>query len=75
MDADRQPGESELLRLYERIQRRMSRRRRPPETPLEYDLAMRYEPLADVTRAVNEGVYAGRWPDPERVRELAQRLS
>ncbi len=70
-----QPGESELLRLYERIQRRMSRRRRPPETPLEYDLAMRYEPLADVTRAVNEGVYAGRWPDPERVRELAQRLS
>src|SRR5260370_29457703 len=30
------PGESELLRLYERVQRRLGRRRAPPETPLEY---------------------------------------
>ncbi|TMB90136.1 MAG: transglutaminase domain-containing protein, partial [Chloroflexi bacterium] len=30
------PGESELLRLYERVQRRLRRRRAPPETPLEY---------------------------------------
>ncbi|HET7419958.1 MAG TPA: DUF3488 and transglutaminase-like domain-containing protein [Candidatus Dormibacteraeota bacterium] len=68
-------GESELLRLYERVQRRLSRRRAPPETPLEYERAMRSALLADITEAVNEGVYAGRWPDPQRVRELAARLS
>jgi hypothetical protein len=27
-----------------------------------------------VTDAVNEGVYAGRWPEPKRVRELADQL-
>ena len=70
-----QPGESELLRLYERVQRRFSRRRAPPETPLEYLHAMESELLNDVTHAVNQGVYAGRWPDPERVRELAERIS
>jgi len=71
----KQPGESELLRLYERLQRRMTRRRAPPETPLEYQHAMESEVLVDVTRAVNEGVYAGRWPDPKRVRDLAERIS
>src|SRR5207245_1173937 len=29
------PGENELLRLYEKVQRRLRRRRAPPETPLE----------------------------------------
>lgn len=71
-----QPGESELLRLYERLQKRLSRRRAPPETPLEY-LSAAGDPslLAEVTAAVNEGAYAGRWPSRERVRELAQRIS
>jgi protein-glutamine gamma-glutamyltransferase len=73
------PGESDLLRLYDRVQRRLGRRRAPPQTPLEYRLeadAGRLEPLlADLTEAVNEGVYAGRWPGPDRVRELADRLS
>jgi protein-glutamine gamma-glutamyltransferase len=69
------PGESELLRLYERVQRRFGRRRAPPETPLEYEKAMQSALLAEVTSAVNEGVYAGRWPDPKRVRELAHRIS
>jgi transglutaminase-like putative cysteine protease len=70
------PGENELLRLYERVQRRMRRRRAPPETPLEYEHAMDSAHsvellLGELTEAVNEGVYAGRWPDPQRVRELA----
>ena len=69
------PGESELLRLYERIQRRLGRRRAPPETPLEYELAMRSELLGEITDAVNEGVYAGRWPDPRQVRQMAERIS
>jgi protein-glutamine gamma-glutamyltransferase len=72
-------GESELLRLYERVQRRLGRRRAPPETPLEYRLsteAGRLEALlSDLTEAVNEGVYAGRWPEPNRVTELSKRLS
>jgi transglutaminase-like putative cysteine protease len=70
-----QPGESELLRLYERLQRRLGRRRAPPETPLEYHHAMRSALLEEVTEAVNEGVYAGRWPEPARVREMADRIS
>jgi len=70
-----QPGESDLLRLYERVQRRFSRRRAPPETPLEYQHAMESQLLGDVTQAVNEGVYAGRWPDDKRVRELTERIS
>ena len=65
------PGENELLRLYERAQRRMGRRRAPPETPREYCEAMRAGELSELTDAVNEGVYAGRWPTPERVREMA----
>jgi hypothetical protein len=79
------PGESELLRLYERVQRRLGRRRAPPETPLEYLLAHAPLPvplpegergvLEELTQAVNEGAYAGRWPDPARVRELSKRLS
>ncbi|HVH63410.1 MAG TPA: hypothetical protein VNA65_07405, partial [Candidatus Dormibacteraeota bacterium] len=70
-----QPGESELLRLYERLQRRLSRCGAPPVTPLEYQHAMNALLLDEVTAAVNEGAYAGRWPAPERVRELAQRIS
>ena len=74
-----QPGESELLRLYERVQRRVGRRRAPPQTPLEYLNESRAAPLepllAEVTAAVNEGAYAGRWPDPAAVREMANRLS
>ncbi len=69
------PGENELLRLYDRAQRRLGRRRAPPETPLEYQHAMGSATLEDITVAVNEGAYAGRWPTPERVRELADRLS
>jgi transglutaminase-like putative cysteine protease len=70
------PGESDLLRLYERIQRRLGRRRAPPETPREYLRESRPEPLLEeVTAAVNEGAYAGRWPDPKAVRELSDRLS
>jgi protein-glutamine gamma-glutamyltransferase len=73
------PSQSELLRLYERVQRRLGRRRAPPETPLEYmvDLSSGEMDslLEEVTSAVNEGAYAGRWPELTRVRELAERLS
>ena len=73
------PGESELLRLYDRAQRRLGRRRAPPETPLEYRHAAVSGPmeplLDDLTHAVNEGVYAGRWPEPKQLRELSDRLS
>jgi hypothetical protein len=81
------PSQSELLRLYERVQRRLGRRRAPPETPLEYREAFLPRPplgrgavaleslLEEVTSAVNEGAYAGRWPELTRVRELADRLS
>ena len=77
------PGESELLRLYERVQRRLGRRRAPPETPLEYFHGPLPSPLpegerellGELTEAVNEGAYAGRWPEPSRVRELSKRLS
>jgi len=31
--------------------------------------------LEEITDAVNEGAYAGRWPDVNVVRELADRLS
>jgi len=72
------PGESELLRLYERVQRRLKRRRAPPETPLEYQRAARAGPieplLEELTDALNEGAYAGRWPGSDRVRELEKRL-
>jgi len=66
-----------LLRLYERVQRRLGRRRAPPETPLEYVKATDHAGtvLEELTEAVNEGAYAGRWPDPARVRELANRIS
>ena len=72
-------GELELLRLYDRVQGRVGRRRAPPETPGEYRDAAggdAFEPLLrEVTAAVEEGAYAGRWPSPERVSELARRLS
>ena len=77
------PGESELLRLYDRVQRRVGRRRAPPETPIEYIHAPHPHPLPlgerglleELTVLVNEGAYACRWPDPARVRELSKRLS
>jgi protein-glutamine gamma-glutamyltransferase len=73
-----QPGESELLRLYERVQRKMRRRRAPPETPreyLEHSSPGAYQALLEeVTEAVNEGAYAGRWPDKDFVEERARRL-
>jgi protein-glutamine gamma-glutamyltransferase len=73
------PGESELLRLYDRVQRKLGSRRAPQQTPLEYlDLYQKAHIgllLSDVTEAVNEGAYAGRWPDPDQVREMAERLS
>jgi hypothetical protein len=69
-------GESELLRLYDRLQRKAGRRRAPPETPREYlSIAAPSALLAEVTQAVNEGAYAGRWPEPEQVREMAERIS
>ena len=73
------PSQSELLRLYERVQHRLGRRRAPPETPLEYlngsSSGAMESLLEDVTSAVNEGAYAGRWPELSHVRELADRLS
>jgi Transglutaminase-like superfamily len=72
------PGESELLRLYDRLQRRIGRRRAPPETPLEYlrgANAGSFEAvLNELTEAVNAGAYAGRWPDRSRVKEWSDRL-
>ena len=72
-------SQSELLQLYERVQRRLGRRRAPPETPLEYmsdsSPGEMESLLGEVTSAVNEGAYAGRWPELTRVRELADRLS
>ena len=75
----RSPGEFQLLRLYERIQRRLRRRRGPAETPLEYEHAIvageLAELLSDVTAAVNRGAYAERWPSPADMEELTARLS
>ena len=72
------PGESELLLLYDRLQRRIGRRRAPPETPLEYlrgvDAGAIETLLNEMTEAVNAGVYAGRWPDRSRVSDWWQRL-
>ncbi len=72
------PGELDLLRLYELVQQRIGRRRSPPETPLEYwrDVTtLEPVPLLDeLTDAVNEGAYAGRWPAPDRVEELTRKL-
>ncbi len=72
------PGESELLRLYERLQRRLGRRRAPPETPLEYLHDSRTGRLTalleEVTDAVNLGVYAGRWPERGYAKDRSRRL-
>jgi transglutaminase-like putative cysteine protease len=69
-------GSSDLLRLYERVQRTLGRRRAPPETPLEYLQSTQHlgTGLDELTEAVNEGVYAGRWPDRERLRELSSQV-
>ena len=69
------PGESGLLRLYDRMQRRIGRRRAPPETPLEYLHRVQSDALLDeVTSAVNSGAYAGRWPAPTQIEEWTARL-
>jgi protein-glutamine gamma-glutamyltransferase len=73
------PGEAELIRLYDRLQRRLGRRRAPPETPNEYlrrvSAGELEELVGAVTVAVNRGVYADRWPEPAEVEEMRARLS
>jgi len=75
----RGPGEVELIRLYDRLQRRLGRRRAPPETPNEYRERVAAgelsELLGEVTAAVNRGVYADRWPEPAEFEEMRARLS
>jgi len=75
----RSPGEAELIRLYNRLQHRLGRRRAPPETPNEYRRRMSAgeleEVLVAVTEAVNRGVYADRWPEAGEVEEMRARLS
>ena len=72
-------GELDLIRLYDRLQRRLRRRRAPPETPNEYRRAVAagsLDPLLGmVTEAVNRGVYSGRWPEPDEVRRWRSQLS
>ena len=70
-----QRGQPDLLRLYDRLQRRLGRRRGPPETPLEY-LSERGPDalLAEVTERVNRGAYGGDWPPAEVVSGLAAKL-
>lgn len=75
----RSPGQVALLRLYERLQRRLHRPRAPAETPLEY--AARFaaagpaeDLLREITAAVNRGAYADRWPDPAEVSRMESRL-
>ena len=74
----RQPGEEELLRLYDRLQRRLGRRRAAPQTPAEYARSVAAgslgELLAEVTEAVNRGAYAGRWPEAARLASWRARL-
>jgi transglutaminase-like putative cysteine protease len=74
-----EPGQLELIALYERLQRRLRRRRSPPETPLEYSQAVvpgRLEGvLTEVTEAVNRGAYAGRWPSRGELAAIRKRLS
>lgn len=74
----RAPGELELLRLYARLQRRLGRRRAASETPLEYQSRVAAGQLAsalgEVTRAVNRGAYAGRWPTPDEMSRLRSQL-
>src|SRR5205823_9574661 len=71
-----EPGQADLLRLYDRLQARLGRRRAPPETPLEYRAAHGPEQalLGDVTELVNRGAYRGDWPRPEAVAALADKL-
>ena len=74
--APAEPGQAELLRLYDRLQARLGRRRAPPETPLEYraDRGPEHALLAEVTDRVNRGAYRGDWPRPEVVAGLAYKL-
>jgi hypothetical protein len=67
-----------LVAVYERLQRRRERRRAPPETPCEYLNAIAASDsrglLHDVTEALNQGAYAGRWPSRTEVDGLRRRL-
>lgn len=72
------PEQVELLRLYERLQRRVGRRRAPPETPREYESRTPVTlaaVAAEVTRAVERGAYRGAWPNPDEVAKLRDKLS
>src|SRR5436305_1965013 len=75
----RSTAEAALIRVYDRLQRRLGRRRAPPQTPNEYRRAAAggelYSLLEEVTKAVNRGVYSDRWPGPAEVAELRSRLS
>ena len=74
----RAPGELELIRLYERLQRRLGTRRAASETPLEYQARVSAGQLTSVlgavTRAVNRGAYAGRWPEGRELARLRGQL-
>ena len=75
----RSPGEVALLRLYEKLQGNLRRRRGGAETPLEYEASVHASDAAasllrDVTSAVNRGAYADRWPEPAEVSKLESRL-
>jgi transglutaminase-like putative cysteine protease len=74
--APAEPGQAELLRLYDRLQARLGRRRAPPETPLEYraERGLQDALLEEVTERVNRGAYGGHWPRPEVVAGLADKL-
>jgi hypothetical protein len=73
----RRAGTPELLAVYERLQRRLARRRAPPETPNEYRRAVAGgeldELVGEVTEAVNRAAYAGRWPSPDALADLRRR--
>lgn len=72
------PEQVELLRLYEHLQRRVGRRRAPPETPREYEKrapALLSSLALEVTRAVERGAYGGTWPGQDELARLRDKLS
>ncbi|HVB77544.1 MAG TPA: transglutaminaseTgpA domain-containing protein [Candidatus Nitrosotalea sp.] len=74
----RRGTELDLLQLYERLQGRARLARMAPETPLEYarrsSSADPPEVLLELTRAVNDGVYGGRWPAPADLARWRKRI-
>jgi hypothetical protein len=72
------PEQVELLRLYERLQQRVGRRRAPPETPREYASrtpAALAAVATEVTRAVEQGAYRNAWPSADELVRLRDILS